>query len=220
MHIAAELLPQSWLIGAGVAAPAALALCIIRAPWRDLRASARLHVFLGSIVALAVLWRIGADVPPGVTLHFLGATAATLMFGARLAAVCLTASVGIQVAVGTIEPSAAAFVVILCALLPVAVSRLAQVAVQRTLPAHLFVFIFAGAFLTAGLSMAAVALAATLALGAAGAEPARVLLEQRLPYFLLLAWGEAFLTGGAVTLLAVYRPNWLRGVDHDRLLSG
>ena len=43
------------------------------------------HVWFGAIVVLSLLWSMKAGVKPGLTLHFLGATALTLMFGFRLA---------------------------------------------------------------------------------------------------------------------------------------
>lgn len=219
MNIAAELLPRSWLVAGAIFSAIVLAWCAAAAPWRRLRDARQLHVFLGTTVALMVLWRIAASVPPGISLHFLGATVATLMFGARLSAVCLALVVASQVLIGKIEPAAAPFLLALCGFVPIALSRLLTAVVERRLPAHFFVYVFVGAFLNGGVAMAATAFAAVAALALSGAEPMQSLVSVQLPYLLMLSWGEAFMTGGVITLLIVYRPGWVVSYDSDRLLG-
>lgn len=219
MNIAAELLPRSWLLAANIALPAIVLWCALRAPWARLRAPGQLHVFLGTCVALMVLWRISASVPPGIGLHFIGATVVTLMFGARLAVICIAIVVVAQTAIGAIAPSAAPFHVLLLGAIPAAASRILLGTALRRLPAHLFVYLFVAGFLNGGVAMATTGIAAVAALALTAALPLETLLSEQLPYFLLMSWGEAFLTGGAITLLAVYRPNWLASYDQDRMLG-
>ena len=48
------------------------------APWRKFRDPEQIHVFLGTTVALLVLWHMEAKVQPGLSFHLLGVTAVTL----------------------------------------------------------------------------------------------------------------------------------------------
>ena len=53
---------------------------------------------------------------------------------------------------------------------------------------------------------------------AAGAYTVDFLLTDYLPYFLLLGFSEAWLSGALVTLLVVYRPQWVVSFDDSRYL--
>jgi uncharacterized membrane protein len=99
---------------------------------------------------------------------------------------------------------------------PVFVGRCYFRAVLRYLPKHLFVYIFANAFIGSGVVVLVQGLTATLALFAAGAYPADLLLAEYLPFFLLLGLSEAWLSGMTLTLLVLYRPEWVTSFD-DRV---
>jgi uncharacterized membrane protein len=45
------------------------------------------------------------------------------------------------------------------------------------------------------------------------------LLKEYLPVYLLMAWGEAFLTGMLVTLMVVWKPAWVATFSDERYLS-
>jgi uncharacterized membrane protein len=54
----------------------------------------------------------------------------------------------------------------------------------------------------------------------AGAYPLDYLLVYYTPYAaLLIAWAEAFSTGMAITVMAVYRPAWLETFDDVKYLQ-
>jgi len=64
-----------------------LLAAVLRGSWRRLRDGTQLNVFLGTSVAIMVLWTLKAGVMPGLNFHFLGASLLTLMFGGLLATV-------------------------------------------------------------------------------------------------------------------------------------
>ena len=64
-----------------------LVLALRLACWRRLLDGEQLHVFLGSCVALILLWHVRAAVDPAWSFHLLGMTVITLMFGWSLAVV-------------------------------------------------------------------------------------------------------------------------------------
>jgi uncharacterized membrane protein len=67
--------------------------------------------------------------------------------------------------------------------------------------------------------MAACGLAAVTVLSIAGAYSGGYLDTQYLPYFILMGWSEAMLTGMLMTLMVVYRPDWVCTFSDERYLK-
>jgi len=205
----------------GTAAVAALA-CLVWAgwgtPWARLRGNEQSHVFLGAIVAAAVLWSIGAAIGPLPRLHLLGATLLYLMFGLPLAIIAMTA----VAALATVFLPGEWLLVAPRALLGGAVPVLASHAVlrlcERRLPANFFVYVFGAAFFGGGIAMLAAG-AATVAALAVLLPEAKVPPESLVPLLLMLGFGEATLTGMLATLMAVYRPAWIHTFFDERYLA-
>ena len=218
MDLRAELLQPGWYWAALPLAAALVLNAARRVRWRQLADSARLNVFLGTIVALLVLWSIRAGIRPGLGFHLLGATACTLMFGPRLALLAMTlVMIGAAVA-GSLQWWSLPLNILLMGALPVALSWGILRAVERWLPANLFVYLFVAAFFGAGAAMLSTGLGASVLLGTAGVYRFDDLAREYIPWFLLMAWAEAFTTGGALTLMVVYRPHWVATFDDARYL--
>ena len=198
---------------------AGVGLAAWRAPWHVLADSNRLHVFLGTIVALLLLWHLKAGVKPGLSLHLLGATFLTLCYGWALAGIglCLVL-VGASLN-GTAGWQAFAVNALLMAGVGVAASHAVHRLVDRMLPRHMFVYIFGKGFFAAALTVFAVGAASCLLLTPAGAYSGEYLSSEYLPYFFLLGFSEAWLSGMLTTLLAVYRPELLADFDDAQFLG-
>jgi uncharacterized membrane protein len=213
MNLPPGLLPDAWYVGGWLVLVACLGWHLRVAPWASLTADGRLHAWLGSIVALTLLWSMQAGVRPGLGLHLLGASAALLAFGPHLATLALCA---VLVAVSVNSGSAASAFglnAVLLACVPVALAAVIERVVRRLLPQQVFVFIFANGFFGAAITVFAGALGGALVLVAGGAYPLAVIIDEYLPFAMLLAFSEAWLSGMAVTLLVVYRPEWIRAYD-------
>ena len=87
-------------------------------------------------------------------------------------------------------------------------------------PRHFFVYIFINGFLGAALTLVGVGLAISVVLAVAGAYSWDYLFSDYFPYFLLLGFSEAWLSGMVITLFVVYRPNWVLTFDDSRYLAG
>jgi uncharacterized membrane protein len=83
-------LPTSWYVAAWLVLAPMLAWAVLRGSWSRLGVNEQSHVFLGALVAVALLWTIGGRVGPMVHFHLLGATLLYLMFGLPLAIVGMT----------------------------------------------------------------------------------------------------------------------------------
>jgi uncharacterized membrane protein len=192
--------------------------------WRSgdlvrLKEASRLNLFLGVSVALMVIWQIRTGIRPGLSFHLLGASIATLMFGfwrgwlaASIAAVATALagkasliSLGMEILVFCAVPSAFTYFLF----------RL----VDRKLPNHFFIYVLVNGFFGAAVAIALTAMAATLVMALSGAYQLEYLLEHYTPYYFLLAWSEAFMTGMMATLMAVYKPEWLETFDDARYIQ-
>lgn len=219
MYFPAELVPVGVAAAGQGAAAAVLGYAVLRAPWRRLADPAQQHVFLGSVVFLIGLWLLRTGVKPGLDLHFIGASALTLMFGPRLALAALALVLGASTLAGTGSWQGLGLAFLAVAAVPVAVAHAVFTAADRRLPNHLFVYVFANGFFGAALAAAAAGATTCALLAASGVYDWAYLGREYLPYFVLLAWGEALMTGMAVTLMVVYRPHWIPSFDDARYLK-
>jgi len=192
---------------------------IWRAPWGRLKDSELLNVWLGMIVLLTVVWSLKAGVKPGLTFHLLGATVFTLSFGPHLAFIGLSlVTLGITLN-GAAGPFAYAANALLLAGLSVGLSQFYFRIFSHFLPKHFFVYIFANGFLGAALTTIGVGVGATVLMATVGAYEWDYLINEYLPYFVLLAFSEAWLSGMVMTLFVVYRPQWVVSFDDSSYLA-
>ena len=218
MNLPDGLLPPIWYWISHVLFALALGWAVYAAPWRRFREDEQLHLWLGACVALMVLWTIKTGIKPGLNFHLLGATAFTLMFGPRLALAGLTLVLLGVTLFGYSGWESLSINGLLLGVVPVWLSHLIYRLVDRRLPNHFFIYIFLNGFLGAALVMAATGLTITGVLALSGVYPAAYLTSQYLPYFILMGWSEALLTGMLMTLLVVYRPGWASTFDDARYL--
>lgn len=218
MNLPDGLFSAEWYwIGHGLLA-LVLGLAAYRAPWLRLRDASQLNVWLGACVFLLGIWSIKAGVRPGLNFHMLGATVLTLMTGPYLA----TLGMAIVVAAITLNGGAGweaySLNVLLMGALPVWVSYAIYHNADKRLPNNYFLYIFVNAFFGAAAAMAASGTAATAFLWLSGAYHADYLLHHYLPYFVLLGWSEAMLSGMVMSLMVAYRPQWVSTFDDERYI--
>ena len=221
MNFPEGLFAHEWTFGAFVPLALVWLWCIGTAPWRRLADSAQLNIWLGTIVILMLMWSMKAGVQPGMNLHLLGATVFTLMFGRQLAILGLSvvlAAVTFNSAGSAIGWTPYALNALVMVVFPVLMAFAILRLVERTLPANIFVYFFAGAFFNAALTTVATGLLTSVLLALAGVYPAEMLFSDYFPYFILLGFAEAWLNGAAITLMVVYYPDWVGTFDDRRYL--
>ena len=184
-----------------------------RAPWKRLAKPEQLHVWAAMIVTLMLLWSMTAGVKPGLSLHLVGATVMTLAFGPHLAIVGLTAVLAAATLNGAAGWSAFALNAMVMIAVPVLVSHCVLRFSERFLPHHLFVYLFVNAFIGASVVIMVTGLTACVVMFLAGVYTWEYLFTQYLPYMLLLGFSEGWLSGMAMTLMVVYKPDWVSTFD-------
>lgn len=220
MGLSATVLPKSFHL-AGWLGLALLAWQWRRTgDWRRLADPVALNLFLGATVAVLTLWQIRTGIKPGLNFHFYGIAALTLMFGfwrATFAGVLILAA---NAAFGRGSWNALGIDALLMAVLPAAVSWGIARQLAHRLPRHFFIYVLGNGFFGTALSVAAVGLAMTAVMTISGAYSLDYLLKHYTPYAtLLISWAEAFTTGMAITVMAVYRPLWLETFDDVQYLK-
>jgi len=217
MNLIADNFPPHWLWGLWLLVALLGLLIARRARWRMLGDATNLNIFLAATVAVLGLWLIKTGIKPGLNFHLIGATALTLMFRPLFALF----SIGlITAAISLWQGEYAAFSVnwLIMGVVPVAVSWGIYTLTDRKLPNHLFIYIFLNAFFGSALAIIAVGLASTIFVALSGAYPVNYLLENYLPFFLLISFSEAFITGMLITMMVIYKPEWVATFDDKRYL--
>jgi uncharacterized membrane protein len=212
-----HLLGTGWLIGTWSLALVLLAQAIATAPWRAwLGEPERQHVWLGSVVIALAMWAMKAGLTPGLSFHFLLATALTLMHGWQLAIVGLAIVLTILAVVTPGHWEAWGLYLLAEGAVPVLFISALHKWVQRWLPHNYFIYFFVTVF--AG-SMVAFNLAGAARIGllaAAGVLPPADLADEWLAFLPMMSFGEPFLNGIILAMAVVYRPRWVASFD-DRL---
>ena len=212
MHFSVDVLSSG--LSSACAVLAGLLLIAAMPGLRALRGHPeRLHLLFGAAVALALLWSVNARIDPGIALHVLGTPAAVLLLGWRLAMLAAALAELALLAIGVTPPALAPAGWLLSAALPGGVVVAIAWIARFYLPRNPFIFIF-----VCGFFGAAAALLATWLVGAAllswSGQPspsgAGVSLGAFLP---LVLFPEAFINGVMISMLIVYRPEWVRLYD-------
>ncbi|MBL8495708.1 MAG: energy-coupling factor ABC transporter permease [Rhodocyclaceae bacterium] len=213
MNFPAELFPGQWYAVALLPWLACLGWAVWRAPWKRLGRPEQLHVWAAMIVTLMLLWSMKAGVKPGLSLHLVGATVMTLSFGPYLA----IAGLSVVLAAATLNGAAGWSAFPLNAMVMIAVPVLVSHGIlrfsERFLPPHLFVYLFVNAFIGAAMMIMVTGLTASVVMFLAGVYTWDYLFTQYLPYMLLLGFSEGWLSGMAMTLMVVYKPEWVSTFD-------
>lgn len=218
--IAAELLsPTSQLVGWLLYGPLLL-WALWRAPWLELVSDLRRqHLLFGTAFALFLLWLVRRDFDSGLSYHFIGMTAVTLLLDWPLAILAgLAAQLGLLL-LGRQDLSALGVNGLLLVVIPVWITELCALRVERAQPRNLFVYIFFCGFFPAALAALACIFLGLGVLWFDGLFPMPPWLEDFVGYLWLVIFPEAFINGMLVTALVVFYPDWLETFNRSRYLA-
>jgi uncharacterized membrane protein len=220
MNFTALVLPQSFHLFGWLGLVVLGWRWLMSGDWRRLADPVSLNLFLGTTVAVLALWQIRTGIKPGLVFHLYGISAMTLMFGFWRASFAGALILLINALFGRGALASLGFDVMLQAALPAAVSWGVFSLLDRRLPNHFFIYVFGNAFFGTALAVATIGLATTAVMLLANAYTLDYLLHQYMPYAtLFVGWAEAFSTGMAVTVMAVYRPQWLETFDDVKYIQ-
>lgn len=218
--IAAELLSSlSLWLGWLIYVPALL-WAVWRTPWVELFSDQRRqHLLFGTVLALFLLWLVRRDFASGLSFHFIGMTAVTLLLDWPLAVLGGFAAQLALLLVGRQDLAALGVNGFLLILIPVAVTEFFALHVERRQPRNLFVYIFFCGFFPAALAALLCLLAGLGVLWLDGLYVMPPWLEDFIGYLWLVMFPEAFINGMVVTGLVVFYPDWLETFNRTRYLA-
>ncbi|MBT2297960.1 energy-coupling factor ABC transporter permease [Pseudomonas fluorescens] len=218
--IGAELLSPQTLAGGWLIYVPVLVWAVSRAPWVELFTdSRRQHLLFGTVLALFLLWLVRRDFDTGVSYHFIGMTAVTLLLDWPLAILGGFCAQLALVLLGRQDMAAVGVNGALLILLPVLVTECCAILVERAQPRNLFVYIFCSGFLAAALSALLCLLVGLGLLWHDGIFAMPYWLEDFIGYLWLIIFPEAFINGMVVSALVVFSPEWLETFNRTRYLS-
>jgi uncharacterized membrane protein len=195
-----ELAVGGWFV---VVLATAAALPILRRGF--LPKASQQHAWLAGIVALALLWTLQSNSRDGLDVGLVGSALFVLVFGRERGLLGLLAAVALHTILASGSWLNFGINGTLLAVVPAWLAAALQRLLER-LPHNLFIFIigngmFVTLVVTAVVSLSFVAIA-VLVTGVASPS-----LAELLAYSLLLAWGEALLSGMIFSALVVFMPD-------------
>ncbi len=167
--------------------------------------SAAQHAWLAGIVVMCLAWALHVRSPVGVDFGLLGSALFTLVFGRARAVLGLLAAVALYTVLESGSWANFGINAAVMALYPAWMASALQTRIVGRLPRNLFVFIIGNGLFVTLLTTAGTELL-ILAVGALEAPSRWGLLGDHVAYALLLAWGEALLSGMLFSALVVFRP--------------
>ena len=179
--------------------------------WPKLRQeSGYQHLVFATTLVLGILWSIQAGIHDGLKLHFLMVTTLVLCHGWRIALwLCLLPTLFL-VYLGKVPMNDIGLFALAHTVVPALFSYGIFLLSYRYLQRHLFVYIFVAGFLAAALTICLQLLLSSALFYLDGRYDWQTISDNYLLFALLIWFPEALLNGAAVTLMAIYRPEWLR----------
>ena len=198
-------------------------LCLLLIVWRLplawLKQAQNQHLLLGATVAVLLIWAFRAGISPGLSIHFLGVTSLTLIFGWRLALLSLAVVCVGMVLAGKETWASLGIVYLVSAVAPVALNWGLCQWVKRRLPKHLFVYLFVTVFAAAALVSITVTVLMSLVMIGLGIYSFDQIAYEYLSFIPLIALPEAVLNGFVMTGLVILRPAWVTTYDEALYLG-
>ncbi|MDH5445183.1 MAG: energy-coupling factor ABC transporter permease [Gammaproteobacteria bacterium] len=228
MSLSPQHFSQLWIILGFIGYGWILIKALHTIQWWRLGNSHDLNVLLYAMLGVFFIWSLNTDFPsghplPGHSLHLLGATLMTLMFGWAYAVIAMSLILLcfslMYTSPLTDHLSIFPWNAFTTCLLPIMLSHKLFRFVDTRLPNNFFIYIFVCAFFGAAFAIASTVLSTTGLHYLSGAYSWEKLNYNFLPYGLILMLPEAFITGTLMTIFVVYRPEWVSTFDDKRYLQ-
>lgn len=211
---------SSWQLGGMVLALLIFWYCYPQELLPKLRAEpAYQHFVFATVVALGLMWSVQAGIKQGLNLHFLLLTTLVLCHGWRIAIwICVLPTL-LLIAFDKLAWQDAGLFAVTGFIVPALFSYALFLLSYRYLSRHLFVYIFVAGFIAAALTIVLQISLTALWFGLEGRYSWHDIIDNYWLLALLLWFPEALLNGSAITLMAIYRPHWLRTFYDREYLS-
>ena len=175
---------------------------------KDFSDHTRVNHWLFISFVLCCLWLIKAQVMDNLYIHLIGASVAYLLLGAPMALLALACATLVTCITLHTSPWIWGMQYLLASVVPIITAALLHALATRIFPQRLFIYIFIrGFFVSAIAMMLAMFINLTLInlLGFISLVGNQVFWMSPI----LLGWGEGFMSGAVMAIVATYHPEWL-----------
>jgi uncharacterized membrane protein len=182
---------------------------LVRINWRKHYQDGILNIWFVVIFFIALLWMMRASLDSGLNIHLSGAMLMALMFGWRLGVlgmslVCILISLW-----GNSLPINLGISIFVYACFSISFCYLFFMVIEAFLPRNMYIYLFISSFFGAAINFIVTCSISLLVLGWQSIFPWTVLLNEYMPFYSLMSFGEAFMTCGLTSILVVYKPEWV-----------
>jgi uncharacterized membrane protein len=180
---------------------------------------AQQNAWLAGLVCVAFLWTLQVKTGDGIAFGMLGTALYVLLFGRERAVLGLTAALALHTFLADGSWLNLGLNGVLFGVVPALVASALQRALERWLPKNVFVFIIGnGMFVTlAATAVTSLALLG-LSMSVAAAPSAALHLSEYVGISLMMAWGEAVVSGMIFSSLVIFRPVVVLTYREDKYL--
>ncbi len=175
---------------------------------KDFLDHVRVNHWLFISFVLCCLWLIKAQIMDNLYIHLIGASVAYLILGAPMAILALACTTLVTCITLQTSPWIWGLQFILASIVPLLCVAVLHRVAAALFPQRLFVYIFVRGFFVSAIAMM-LSMFFNLALIN---ELHLISLAGNQVFWaspILLGWGEGFLSGGVIAIVATYHPEWL-----------
>ena len=215
MNLPAVFFPSWLLLASAFLGLLTCAWATRREKWQQLSQD-EINSWLACSLTVLLIWQLKAQIYAGLAFHILGIAALTLIAGPYRALLSTAALVAIHLIGDTGDIASWGLSFWLVGALPVCVTQVILHFAQRRFSPNFFVYIFINCFAAGAISMWLFGLVNSGLLFLANAYSGSFLFDNVIPVYFLMGWPEAFITGLNLTLLVVWRPEWVSSFN-DRV---
>lgn len=168
------------------------------------------HLVLATGTVMFLLWSLRAGIAEGLQVHFLAVTVLVLSHGWQIAGLMGSMPIVLLAVAGINEWQNTGLHALMTVFFPAMFSYAVFLFSYRFMARHLFIYIFVAAFLNGALTMVVHMLLTSGWVYLAGDYTWAYIVDNYLMLLPLLLFPEALINGMAITLLVVYKPQWVR----------
>ena len=167
------------------------------------------HLVFGSAACVFILWMFRTGIYDGLNVHFLWLSALTLLLGFRWAIFSATiALLGVTI-FGKESIDMLGINFLLGVLAPISLTYGIYSLTFHKLPRHIFTYIFLCAFIPGALTIAIKMMALSGYFYLDGMYSWHIIEDNYLMISTLMVFPEAMFNGMTITLLIIYKPEWV-----------
>jgi uncharacterized membrane protein len=178
------------------------------------------HLVFGTAASVAVLWWFRTGIYDGLEIHFLWLTALTLILGWRWAFFSSAISIVLVSLIDIIHWQDIGLYGLLGNVVPITFTYLAYTFAFKHLPRHFFVYTFFCSFFIGAMSMALKMFVMGTYFSTLDVYNWDIIIDNYLILIPLLLFPEGLLNGMTMTILVIYKPEWVKTFYDSQYLDG